>query len=87
MAVGLPPQAELPSAGVGHVRELSQTWSMQLMSAVEVRAAAKAYKAEAGAAGTATKKVTLLTNIAHTLGGLASQLEMLDDYERQNRQK
>jgi len=57
------------------------------MSAVEVRAAAKAYKAEAGAAGTATKKVTLLTNIAHTLGGLASQLEMLDDYERQNRQK
>ncbi|MCG2627524.1 hypothetical protein L6654_12890 [Bradyrhizobium sp. WYCCWR 13023] len=58
-----------------------------MMSAIECRVAAEAYKAEASVAGTATKKVTILTNIVHTLGGLASQLEMLDNYEREHERK
>jgi hypothetical protein len=54
-----------------------------MMSAIECRQAAKAYKAEARIAGT-LKKVTMLTNIAHTLSGLASQLEMLDIHNQEH---
>jgi len=56
-----------------------------MMSAIECRKAAKALKIEAGVIGISPKKVALLTNIAHSLSGLASQLEMLDVHERESK--
>ncbi|MBR0826733.1 hypothetical protein JQ596_14380 [Bradyrhizobium manausense] len=56
-----------------------------MINAFECREAAKDYKAKAKIAGTATKKITLLTNIAHTLSGLAKQLEMLDSHEHESK--
>lgn len=61
-------------------------WGLAMISAIECREAASAFKAEARIAGTAAKKVTLLTNIAHTLSGLANQLEMLDSHEHEHKQ-
>jgi hypothetical protein len=58
-----------------------------MISATECRKAAKALKIEAGGIGISTKKVALLTNIAHSLSGLASQLEMLDIHEQESKRR
>jgi len=58
-----------------------------MMSAIECRKAAEARKIEAGVIGISAKKVALLTNIAHNLSGLASQLEMLDNYEQESKRR
>ena len=75
---------ELVRATVGGYCALP-TGALVMMSAIECRKAAKALKIEAGVIGISPKKVALLTNIAHSLSGLASQLEMLDDHERESK--
>ena len=48
-----------------------------MISAVECRECATSYKAQSREAGISTKRATLLRNIAQSLSGLASQLDML----------
>jgi hypothetical protein len=48
-----------------------------MISAAECRKCATSYKAQSREAGISTKRATLLRNIAQSLSGLASQLDML----------
>jgi hypothetical protein len=56
-----------------------------MMNASECREAAKDYKAQAKELGLPSNKVTLLTNIARSLSGLANQLEMLGCHENEHK--
>ena len=53
-----------------------------MLSAGEYRELAEAYRAKAGAPGLAPNKATALRNIARSLSALASQLEILDLYDK-----
>ncbi|APG09919.1 hypothetical protein BKD09_16455 [Bradyrhizobium japonicum] len=53
-----------------------------VLSAGEYRELAEAYRAKAGAPGLDPNKATELRNIARSLSALASQLEILDLYDK-----
>jgi hypothetical protein len=52
------------------------------LTAAQCRQLADSYKARAREAGISQKRATLLTNMARSFMGLASQLEMLADAEK-----
>jgi hypothetical protein len=57
------------------------------LTAAQCRQFADEHKARARKPGLSSKRTSLLTNIAHSFSGLASQLEMLDaDMAQKSRQ-
>ncbi|MGY3427965.1 hypothetical protein ACVWZW_008469 [Bradyrhizobium sp. F1.13.4] len=54
-----------------------------IVTAAECRKLAKTYRDQVGDCGISQKRSSILRNVANTLAALGSQLEMLDEEERQ----
>jgi len=54
-----------------------------MLTHAECRAFARVFKAKAAGTDTSARTTAIMNNIAHSLSGLASQLEMLTETNRQ----